>query len=108
MVRFAGLDRVILASVARRAKLQVRTSTQAPRSRIVTCAQAQQTGRREALGFAAAALAAVLAPSSAKADLTADLLARTEVGALSWWPVRLSPFALPASCCSSLPPPSVL
>jgi photosystem I subunit PsaN len=64
------------------AKLQVVRKAQTPRAgRMTTCAALQdQSGRRQALGLAAAALVAALAPS-AKADLTSDLLAKTEANA---------------------------
>jgi len=71
------------APSCRSAKLQVRATAQAPRARAVTCCQMAQenSGRRQALGLAAAALAAAVLVPSAKADLTADLLAKSAANA---------------------------
>lgn len=79
---YAPSIKTFLAYLPCRAKLQIASkSTNARNSRIVTCASmCDQSGKRHAVGLAAVAIVAALAPS-AKADLTADLLAKSQQNA---------------------------
>lgn len=62
------------------AKVQIRAQTKTRATRVVVAAQMQESVRRQAFGAAAAAILLAAAPA-AHADLTADLLAKSQANA---------------------------